>query len=347
MTSKKVAEVTTRQDVASKAGVSPSTVSRVVNGNGYVAQDVRFRVERAIEELSYVPNRIARSLRMNESMQIACITHNITNPFYGEIILGLEDVLFQHGYTLSLYTSNFTERDYRRTIGERMFDGLVVLSPVELSRVVQLKSLHDLIPMAVYWDFMNESPVSSVTIDLRSAMKHATQYLLERGHRRIAFLGHETIRVEENPRFQGYLEAHTEANVSVQPELILTTPAWGDSTEFGYQKLGALLLAETPFTGLVASNDLLAIGALRALYERGIKVPDAVSVIGFDDLDIARYVTPALTTVRVPKRRIGEELALLLLDELRGESFGSSVTLGSEFIARETVRSLLSGKSPG
>ncbi len=331
----------TRHDVAKKAGVSPSTVSRVVNRNGYVAQDVRLKVEKAIEELSYVPNRIARSLRLNESMQIACITHNITNPFYSEIIVGLENVLFKRGYTLSLYTSNFTEKDYLRTVGESMFDGLIVLSPVELSRITEINKLQGTIPFAVYWDFMNASTVPGVTLDLRLAMKQATQFLLKRGHHKIAFLGHETRRKEENPRFLGYLEAYREYNLPMQDDLILTTASWADSPQFGYEKITSVLKDNVSFTALVASNDLLAIGAMRALYESGLRVPDDVSVIGFDDLDIARFVTPSLTTIRMPKRQIGEELGRLLLQEIDGSRATKSVILHSELIERETVRSLL------
>jgi len=330
----------TRQDVAIQAGVSPSTVSRVVNSSGYVAHDVRVRIEQAIEQLGYVPNRIARSLRSNKSMQIACITHNITNPFYSEIILGLEDVLFQNGYTLSLYTANFSERDYRRSIGEGMFDGLVVLSPVELGRVVQLKSLHELLPMAVYWDFTDESPVSSVTFDLRAAMRDATEHLISRGHRRIAFLGHDTKQPLENPRYQGYLDALTIAGLETIPELSITTPSWLDSAEYGYQNMKSCLSESINFTALVASNDLLAIGAMRALYESGRRVPDDVSVVGFDDIDIARFTTPALTTVRVPKRLIGEQLAKLILNEIAHNAPSPHrISLTTELMERETVRS--------
>ncbi len=331
----------TRHDVAKKAGVSPSTVSRVINRNGYVAQDVRLKVEKAIEELSYVPNRIARSLRLNASMQIACITHNITNPFYSEIIVGLEYVLFQRGYTLSLYTSNFTEKDYRRTVGERMFDGLIVLSPVELSRIAEIKKIQGTIPFAVYWDFMNALTVPGVTLDLRAAMKQATQFLIKFGHHNIAFLGHETRREEENPRFLGYLDAHKEYNLPIQESLVLTTASWADSPQFGYEKMITVLNDKVSFTALVASNDLLAIGAMRALYENGLRVPDDVSVIGFDDLDIAQFVTPALTTIRMPKRQIGEELGHLLLQEIDGSRATKSVILHSKLIERETVRSLL------
>jgi len=331
--------MTTRHDVAARAGVSPSTVSRVVNGNGYVAHDVRFRVQRAIEELSYVPNRLARSLRMSQSMQIACITHNITNPFYGEIILGLEDVLFRSGYTLSLYTSNFTEQDYHRTVGERMYDGLVVLSPVELGRVVKLETLKEKIPMAVYWDFTNASPVSNVTLDLRTAMTEAVAHLLQGGHKRIVFLGHETEKVEENPRFQGYVDALASHGISLLKELILTTPSWGDSPEFGYEKMNGFLQRDVAFTALVASNDLLAYGAMRALSECGKRVPGDVSVIGFDDLDITRFATPALTTVHVPKRLIGERLGALLLQDIDGTLVTPSpIVLKAQLVCRETTK---------
>nr|NNM91089.1 LacI family DNA-binding transcriptional regulator [Bacilli bacterium] len=329
--------MTTRHDVAKRAGVSPSTVSRVINESGYVAQEVRLKVEKAIEELHYVPNRIARSLRLNESMQIACITHNITNPFYSEIVVGLESELFQQGYTLSLYTSNFSDRDYQRTIAERMFDGVVVLSPVELSKMIEIEQIQNRVPIAVYWDFSSTLAVPGVTVDLCQAMQNATEYLIDSGHERIIFLGHETLKEEENPRFLGYLKAHRARRLPIRDEHILTLASWADSPTFGYQKMMDRLQHPVTFTAVVAANDLLAFGAMRALHEKGYRIPEDVSVIGFDDVDLAQLTIPSLTTVHLPTKQIGEELARLIVAKITGIKIPSSVVLSSSLVIRETV----------
>lgn len=309
----------TRQQVANKAGVSPSTVSRVVNENGYVAPDVRDRVLRAISELEYVPNHIARSLRTKESKHFACITHNISNPFYSEIVVGIEEVTYQKGYALSLYSAHFADSDYPRSISERLYDGMIVLSPEELYKSSLLQRLTQTVPTVLYWDFGGDAPVPNVTVNLRAGMREIVDTLAHYGHRRIAFLGHGATNGDANPRYHGFQEGIA-AHAGLQAPVVLTVPSWGDSLEYGYDTVKQHL-RETytlAFTAIAAANDLLAIGAMRALQEAGLQVPQDVSIIGMDDLEVSQYVTPALTTMRIPKRDIGRTLGEMMFHALQG-----------------------------
>ncbi|MCY0886888.1 MAG: LacI family DNA-binding transcriptional regulator [Alicyclobacillaceae bacterium] len=332
--------MTSRREVARQAKVSPTTVSRVTNGNGYVSPEARRRVLDAVRDLNYFPNKTARSLRMQSSMEIACITHNIVNPFYGEMVLGIEEVAVRHGYSLSIYIENFDERDYQRMFHENSYEGLIVLSPVELNRVLGLSELKEVLPTVVYWDWSGESPLSAVTVDLRTAMRQLTNHLIVRGHRDIVFLGHETMTPEENPRYLGYLDAHAERGLSVSSENVQLVEGWHDSSTDGYQFLRKVLQRHSPFTAVAASTDMLAIGAMKALSEFGLRVPEDVSVVGCDNLELSALVTPSLTTVNIPRRAIGRALMNALLNKLGNSSEAYETQFDTTLVLRDSVRTV-------
>ncbi|MDP9727212.1 LacI family transcriptional regulator [Alicyclobacillus sp. TC] len=326
----------TRIDVAKRAGVSPTTVSRVINDNGYVAADVRKRVLEAIEFYHYVPNKFARVLRTRQKKEIACITHSITNPFYGEVVLGIEEVAFQNGYTFSLYNANFHDRDYRRVLEEGFYGGLIVLSPVELSKFVRLEQVKEALPTVVYWDWRGEAPVPAVYVQLQNAMREMVHFLLSQGHREILFLGHDSSQEWENPRLFGYRQAMQEAGLDAEKHVTLI-PEWQDSLQTGYTVMKKILQSKQGFTAVAASTDLLAIGAMRALQEAGLRVPADVSVAGVDNLEISALVTPSLTTVHLPKREIGQRLMQLLLQQIQGVSHSLKDIFPYQLMVRESV----------
>lgn len=331
--------VATRKDVAERAAVSPSTVSRVVNNNGYVAPEVRRRVERAIRDLEYVPNRIARSLRTQASMQIACVTHNITNPFYGEVVLGIEDEAFSNGYSFSLYNANFEQRDYPRVMQEGFHDGLIILSPVELSASTKLDIIKNAIPTVMYWDWGGQSPLPNINVDLNYAMQLAVSALIESGHTDIVYLGYEADAMDENPRFTGFQNAMRFHRVPINDDLVQLIPKWQDTLEMGYHKMKSFLSKKKTFTAVAASNDLLAIGAIRALRDEGYRVPEDISVTGVDDIELAHMIVPSLTTVRIPKATLGRALVQLWLANLASpQEWSRSLTSEVELIWRESAR---------
>ncbi|GMA58685.1 LacI family transcriptional regulator [Alicyclobacillus sacchari] len=259
----------TRVDVAKRAGVSPTTVSRVLNDNGYVAQDVRERVLKAIEELQYVPNRVARSLKMKRCGQFACVISSLSNPFYHEVLMGIEDAALQRGYTFSLYNMTQEKQGYMKLILEGFYDGLVFLTPYELMKVVDLVDLAKRIPLCAYQDRSIDLGVHAVAVDLYTAMKRNVQYLIGLGHRRIVFLGYEFERAEENPRYMGYVDAMHEHGLEIDPALVQFVPNLKDTLTLGRQRILEVLNRSISFTAVAASNDLLAVGAMRALTEWG------------------------------------------------------------------------------
>ncbi|MBM7663166.1 DNA-binding LacI/PurR family transcriptional regulator [Bacillus mesophilus] len=335
----------TRLDVAKRAGVSPTTVSRVLNNNGYVSEDVRERVLLAIKELEYVPNRIARSLRTQKVGQVACITHGLSNPFYAEIVQGIEEVVIENGYTFSIYSTSLQRENLFNLVYDGFYDGLIILTESEFIDVVDFQQVKERIPISVYGDFDNETSVPNVSVNLYEAMKKSVTYLLDSGHTEIVYLGyskHGIDGVKENPRFNGYADTLSSNGVMLSSDHLLYVPNWQDTLSSGYNKVIELLNKNISFTAIAACNDLMAIGAIRALNERGIRVPEDVSVTGFDDVEIARMFNPALTTISLPNRLIGRSLMEILLQQLKGNTDVRSIEYVPELIIRESVKQIIS-----
>ncbi|GLG00119.1 transcriptional regulator [Alicyclobacillus hesperidum subsp. aegles] len=327
----------TRVDVAKRAGVSPSTVSRVLNESGYVAPDVRKRVLQAVSELNYVPNRIARSLKMKRCGQFACVISSLSNPFYHEMLMGIEEEALRRGYTFSLYNMTREKEGYMRLILEGFYDGLIILTPYEVMNVVNLTELSAQIPICIYRDRSMDFGIPNVHVDLYNAMTENINYLVGLGHTKIAFLG-EYDNKEENPRYAGYIDAMCRHGISVESGLIQLIPYLKDTMSAGYERVIRMLELGVNFTAVAASNDLLALGAIRALMEFGIKVPSEVSVLGIDDVELSRISTPALSTARIPKTLIGIELVRMLVDQIENLTTAHiSKPFSTELVVREST----------
>nr|WP_040289559.1 LacI family DNA-binding transcriptional regulator [Alicyclobacillus hesperidum] len=329
----------TSRDVARKAGVSPATVSRVLNNSGYVAADVRERVNQAIRELNYVPNRLAQGLRKQRYGQIACVMPSIRNPFYHEVVAGIEDIGLTKGYTFSLFNRISKKEEYLKVILEGFYDGIIFLSPFEVEKVYDISEIAKQIPTVVYSDRGHAFGVPHVYVNLREAMRTNVTKLIQDGHRQILFLGYQFEEESENPRYQGYMDAMLEYGLQVPKRLLEFIPDFEDTLSIGYQSISRILQESCGFTAIAASNDLLAIGAMRALNDHGLRVPDDVSVTGIDDIEIARAVTPTLTTMRIPKREIGRELIAILLERIESDDSNDCrvVEVVTEFIRREST----------
>jgi DNA-binding LacI/PurR family transcriptional regulator len=338
----------TRRDVARLAGVSPSTVSRVLNDNGYVAAEVRERVHQAIKELNYVPNRLARSLRTQQCRQIACITPSISNSFYHEIVAGIEETALENGYTFSLYSLTYEKRNYLEVVLSGFYDGLILLAPYEIEKIISLEELAQRLPICLYCDRERHPSLPHVYVDLRQAMRRNVEHLIQLGHRQIVFLGYVFHRPEDNPRFLGYMDAMRAHGLTVPDGLIRFIPEYQDTLSYGHQMVKELIEGGNRCTAIVATNDLFAVGAMRALIEHGLKVPDDVSLTGVDDLEIASLVTPTLTTIRIPKKRIGNLLMRQLLAQIHGDTAVVKASeVPTELVLRESVRALDAARSDG
>ncbi|MCL6631170.1 MAG: LacI family transcriptional regulator [Alicyclobacillus herbarius] len=328
----------TRRDVARLAGVSPSTVSRVLNDNGYVAEDVRKRVHAAIKELNYVPNRLARSLRMQQSRQVACITPSISNSFYLEIVAGIEETALAHDYTFSLYSLTYEKREYLEVVLSGFYDGMILLAPYEMEKIIPLKELAERLPVSLYCDRERHLELPHVYVDLRSAMRECVNHLISLGHRRIVFMGYQFSRPAQNPRYLGYRDALKAHGIELDESLTRFFPDYQDTLTCGYQTVCDLLESGLNFTAICATNDLIAVGAMRALVEHGRKVPDDVSLTGVDDLEIASLVTPTLSTIQIPKRQIGNLLMEQMLSQIHGDGGVPRTTeVGTTLVLRESV----------
>jgi DNA-binding LacI/PurR family transcriptional regulator len=300
----------TIREVAAKAGVSHQTVSRVINDSERVNPNTRARVEAAIQELGFQPNAIARFMAHGHTRTFACFSPNLTDYTFAAIIEGAETEARQHGYFL-MSASAPDEAAFvtlvEQLVSSQRTEGLLIINPYADGR-------HRLLPKNVPVVFAGARPrtesAESVSLDDEAAGEAAAQHLIELGHQRIALLSGPLMEDCSQDRLTGYRSALAKAGLPLDPELIVE----GDwSASSGYLGAQSLLKRGLPFTALFAENDRMAIGALRALREEGQCVPDDISVIGFDDMPLASYFDPPLTTVRQDLFAMGQEAARLLI----------------------------------
>jgi len=327
----------TQQDVARLAGVSQTTVSLVLSGPGasLVPEETRRRVLEAAERLGYVPDSNARGLRMRKTFTIASIIPDITNPFYPEVERGIQDVADQQGYDLIVYNTDGLEEKERkclRSVLQRRVDGVVGvffhlgandLRPL-LERGVHVVRLEPRAQETGPW------PLDNLYVDSVAAARAATEYLLARGYWPIAMLSADT---GPGPlRLRGYLEALSAHGLGVEADLLERS----DFTERGGYEATRRLLGRRRPRAIFAANDLMAMGALLALREAGLQVPDEVAVMGFDDIPTAKMVNPPLTTVKLFQEQLGRRAAAMLFERMRGEgpAMGRSEEMPFELVVR-------------
>lgn len=303
----------TIRDVAARAGVSHQTVSRVINGAKRVSPETRKKVEQVIAELGYHPNALAREMSLGRSHTFACLSPNITDYTLASIIEGATNAAYRHGYYL-MSASAPDKATFANLVDElvasRRTEGMLVINPYADGR-------YNHIPTNVPVVFVGARPrvsnISSVALDDQNAGQIATQHLLDLGHHRIALLTGPLVEDCSQDRQIGYESALQAAGLSLDPSLILE----GDwSATSGYEAVHRWLENGVSFTALFAQNDRMAVGAIRALQESGLRVPQDVSVIGFDDMPLASYFIPPLTTMRQNTLTIGIEAAQLLIQEV-------------------------------
>ncbi len=307
----------TIQDVARHAGVSRQTVSRVLNNKGEVRPETRERVLAAIEELNYRPNAVARSMVSGHTCTLGCISPSLTDFTFASIIEGAQAEARRLGYFI-LTGSAPTEGEVESLLEEflhRQVDGLMVFNPYADGRSRYLLPLiENGTPVVYLGNTPRGEPVSSVRCDDRDGGFQATRYLLELGHAAIATITGPPNEECVGDRLNGYRRALEENGLSVDNRRVVS----GDwSALSGYRATRSLLEAGVTFTAVFAQNDQMAIGTIRALREAGLQVPRDVSVIGFDDIPLASYFDPPLTTLRQPMTELGEQAARLLITAIR------------------------------
>jgi DNA-binding LacI/PurR family transcriptional regulator len=329
----------TIRDVAARAGVSHQTVSRVINDNPNVAERTRDRVLTAIRELGYVPSPMARGLSSNQTHSIGVVSDDISDQFFARVVAGAEAESRRRGYYLMIGSvePDDDQRGYLRLLLERRVEGLILARPsvpVSAEDLVHAKTAG--VPIVSVAS--NPLPgFPTVDVDNVQGGYAATAHLVESGHRQIATVVGPSEFPSAAARFEGYRRALEEANVTHDPGLVEHAGDWG--LESGRAAAARLLERGESFTALFAHSDLIALGAIRQLREAGKRIPEDVSVVGYDDLPVAAYVDPPLTTVHQAMDEVGALAAALILDQLdgRGESPGGTHLLPAELVVRSSV----------
>ncbi len=322
-------------DVAREAGVSVSTVSRIVNGTARVADDKRLAVEAAIARLNYRPNLHARSLKTGTSMTIGILTQRIESPVFNRVMLGIEDVLEDSHYAPIIVSGHWNpkeEAERVRILMSRSIDGLVILNGGLSDE--QLRDFSRRQPVVASGRRLDGPNLKAVRLDNVHGGYLATKHLLGLGHRRIAHISGPDDHSDAVDRYVGYLRAHEEYGVAADPELVFQ----GDFHEKGGAlAMTRLLDSGRTFTAVFASNDQSAMGAHMVLYRRGLRVPEDISLIGLDNLPVTAYLTPPLTTVHQPLYEMGQYMANTLLAMLGQHSVEIQLP-EMALVYRETAR---------
>lgn len=304
--------------VAAASGVSPATVSRILNGTAIVSREKQEAVDRAIAELGFVPNPIARGLAGGPSMSIGIITQAIDSPFYGVALRGIEEELSASGY-IPLFVSGHwnavAEGRCIEVLRARRVDGIIILtgrlSDDELLRV----SKH--LPVVVTGRNLSAPGLYSLNFNNFDGARLATEHLLELGHRQIAFISGDPVHPDAAERLAGYRAALAAAGVRYNKKLVLPGMYLEES---GLSAVEQLIESHEPFTAIFAANDQMAFGAAMALHQRGLRIPDDVSLVGLDDLAGAAHSIPPLTTIHQAAHEMGRLAAGCLLQLLAGKT---------------------------
>ena len=324
----------TISDIARKAEVSASTVSRVLSGTTKVSEAKREAVLNAVADLNYQPNVFARGLASGRSMTIGVLTQNFGSPFYDAIIQGVIQGLSKTEY-FPIFADGQWQPDIELEAIEamlrRQIDGLIVLGGfLAAEKIVQLTGG---IPLVSVDRRVSGFQGNCVCIDNVEASFLATRHLIELGHRRIAHICGRFDHPDAQDRQQGYLKALEAAGIEPAPELIIEGNFRRQS---GVLAVEMLLSNRSSFTAILAANDQMAYGARLALFRRGIRVPEDLSLVGFDDEPAAAFMIPPLTTVRQPALEMGREAARIVLARLKGEST-SPADLKAHLMVREST----------
>ncbi|MDO2948504.1 substrate-binding domain-containing protein [Aeromonas simiae] len=306
------------RDVAALAGVSTTTVSHVINETRFVADETRERVFAAMRDLNYAPSLVARSLKVKETHSIGMLVTTSSNPFFAEVVRGVERYCFEQGYNLMLGNTEgeaTTAQSYLKMMLRKRVDGLLIMCSEGQREVLgQLDWLGDLPVVQMDWG-------SGGACDLIADNSHhggmlATRHLIALGHKKMGCITGPRDRAPGTERLAGFIEALQEAGLPLRSDWILEG---NFDCASGHQAMRSLLaLSERP-TALFVCNDMMAMGAISAATEAGLRIPEDLSIIGYDNVALAEYMSPPLTTINQPKEELGRLAVTRLLTRINGE----------------------------
>ena len=329
----------TMKDVARTAGVSVATVSHVINDTHYVSPNLKARVEQAIKSLNYRPDKIARALNTKGIPLLALIVPDISNPYWSSVARAIQDVTDKYNYSVIVCSSDgILEREIRFLCSLTGWVSGVIFHPYHVSHEKVREIIGDDLPVVILGDFTSKVEQAEnwdhiLSNNLESA-RTVVEYLMQLGHRRIAFIeGPEGTPTSMN-RLAGYRKAFEVSSNPVHEELIVP----GDYTREGGRK-GMRILFDLmdPPTAVFCANDLSALGALEVARQKGFRVPEDISIVGFDDIDEAAHASPPLTTIRQPPDYVGTITAETLIERLKGREKPARVYIQGSFIVREST----------
>ncbi len=338
-------ETITIKDIARICGVGVSTVSRAMNDHPDINAETKQKVMDVIREYNYVPNNSARNLKRTDSNTIALLVKGVDNSFFGKMIRVIEEEIEKKKYSILVRHVEPDEDEVSFAMElekERLLKGIIFLGGFYAQNAGSLKLLK--VPVVLVTSakpqYEEEEYYSSVSVDDIKESYRMVDYLCERGHRKIAIL---TATKYDNSvgklRLMGYEKALKQHGIAVNPKLIRYMEDSEDySMENGYRLMSELLDENESFTGVFAISDSLAVGACRALHDRGFRIPEDVSVAGFDGMDIATYYTPSLTTIKQPIEKIAKEATRMLFQVIRKKAKHTHIYFDGELIVRESTQ---------
>lgn len=323
--------------VAAASGVSPSTVSRILNGTAVVSKEKREAIDRAIAELGFVPNPIARGLAGGRTLSIGVITQAIDSPFYGVALRAIEQELTEAGYSPLFVSGHWDAADETRCVEllrARRVDGMIVLD-ARLDDAALARLAHEM-PVVATGRQVSGKNLHAFDFDHLQGARIATEHLLALGHRHIAFIAGDPIHADSIERLRGYRAALEDAGVAYNPALVMQGTY---KEESGVAATERLLDSGARFSAIFAANDQMAFGAALALYRRGLRVPDDVSLVGVDDVPAAAHAIPPLTTIHQGAYELGRLAAQSLLQLLAGKT-PTATPPPPRLVARASTRAL-------
>lgn len=329
----------TISDIAKKTGYAKSTVSAALNNKPGVKPKTREEIQRIAAEMNYIPNEFARNLSMQTTNTIGIIVRDITNPFYAKICRAIENTASEHAYTtLILNTDGIREKELNaiRVMSGQMVSGVIIdISGKDTDLLMELNKFG--LPFVVFGTTAGELAADSVEADDYNGAYQAAEYLYSCGHRKIGFVHGGMESVYSQRRLRGIRKALEHNGIELEEKYIFYK---AKTIQEGYLMGKKLVNFEDLPTAIIAYNDLVAVGMIRALEENGRQVPDDISIIGFDDIELMTF---PLTTVQIPEYEMGEKAAELLFDKIMGKASGNprEILLDTELVVRKSVKRLL------
>jgi LacI family transcriptional regulator len=331
----------TIKDVAQRAGVGIATVSRTLHGSSQVSPETAARVLKVVEELGYQPNTTAQSLVSGRSLMLGLVVSDITNPFFPELVKGFEDVALENGYDVLVASTNYdparTALCVRRMI-ERKIDGVAIMtSEVDPSLTDTLARRK--VPL-VFLDVGRVGKgVSNVKVDYGEGIAQAVEHLSGLGHHRIAFISGPSLLASARERRDMFIARLQDPCCGPRREVLIEEG--NHRVDGGLEAMRRLLGREPRPTAVIASNDLTAIGAMRAIRQQGLRVPEDISVVGFDDIQMAEFTEPPLTTVRLLRTEVARLACDALLQSIRTHGAGVEFHMGTALVVRSSTAKAL------